>query len=386
MRFSPDGMHLLGGKASAGIFIDGRRIMEQAGNWGWTENDEVSGPGGYNGPYPGLYRWVASNPGQVGWFSEQLATEFYGNGEGKWILYYAERSGPYSIDSDGHRWTDRVALDFLGDYQILTDFSYVPLILRNAITGAEQRIEHPGEWTPLPDNSTYFSRNYRGCYRGIDFYACGYRAEFGGMCLWQPFNAAAPTFLISTALDFNPDIAIRESDGLMAIGSGQNQGETAQNLYIVDIAQGRFTKNGGAWQPLKIATVPPVVYDPIVAIGRPCWFGWYCFGQATLAPHTCNLLVPQSPKAYVTDLKGLPIYRYVQASPDSDVDALERAIAAAKADGETLPVLCYWTAQAQAIRVPKGADVYGVEAYQHKGESNADFEARVRKAVAMVSA
>lgn len=124
-------------------------------------------------------------------------------------------------------------------------------------------------------------------------------------------------------------------------------------------------------------------------IGKPCFLGWFEFGHdAIVAPGNCSLHVTGSgdvgPMMVMSAERGT-VAEYVSGSPDGDVDAVERAIVAARGeqavDGLTIPILAYWTATAQQVRVPAGADLVGVEAYRHVGESLAVFEARVRAAV-----
>ena len=70
---------------------------------------------------------------------------------------------------------------------------------------------------------------------------------------------------------------------------------------------------------------------------------------------------------------------YVAGNPDGDLDSLESNIAKVRSYG--VPVIAYWTRQAQQRRVPRGADLVGIEAYRLAGEPMSDFEARVRGAI-----
>lgn len=255
MRFNLTGRHLLGGRQSAGVFVDGRPYMGSAGNWGWVGPYTFMGPGGYNSPNAGFYYCsVDTIPAR---YSEQLSTEFYGNGRGAWCYWYAD-GVTGSIDHVGNQWRDRMILDVRGDFQIFTDTSGGPLIFRNMITGAEQWIARPATWEPFPDGSDWFSRQYRGCVVGTTLYACGYVPEFEGLCVWRPFGSNTPTWLISaTGTDYNPDIALRD-DGMVVVGSGLNQGETNQSLYELDVRMQRFRRVPEDWQPLVPATHPPL--------------------------------------------------------------------------------------------------------------------------------
>ncbi len=128
----------------------------------------------------------------------------------------------------------------------------------------------------------------------------------------------------------------------------------------------------------KVPDVVPALVAPpsIPAIGRPMWCGFFDFVTAT-TPGNCVL---NTSELIVRDAHGLAVAQYVASPNESDPNALDSAIAAAKSKG--LPIVAYWTRQAQAIRLPKGADIIGVEAYRDTTESLAAFESRVRSAVA----
>jgi len=264
MRFSPHGDHLLGGVGSSGAYVDGALVFPSAGGWDWIDAAVVMGPGGYDAGRPGFYRYpLPSGPAQ---FENALAaTDFYANGYGSWVRYLADgRTG--STDSNGNAWPDRVAVGFAGLYQVFTEQSRIPLIFRDITTGLETREAAPGEWTPFPDGSGYFSIHSRGVFAGGRFYACGYLEAFGGLCVWQPFDGTAPVWKLSgTPDDFNPDIAVRQVDGMLVVGSGINQGETGQHLYELDPLARVWRKDGAAWQPLLQATPPgPEPVAPVV--------------------------------------------------------------------------------------------------------------------------
>lgn len=283
MRFSPDGWHLLGGVGAIGVFLDGRQIAQKAGGWDFLDGQTVMGPGGYDGPMPGFYRYpLPSGPEQ--YVNALLATNFYANGLGSWVRYLADNITG-STDSAGNSWPGRIALGFEGIYQIFTDTSWVPLIFRDITTGYETVRPSPQEWEILPDGSTYFSRNYRGIFFADVFWACGYQAAFGGLCIWRPFALEQPTYLLSTDLDFNPDISKRPagSDSYLVVGSGQNQGETAQHLYEINLSSMQFRKDNGPWQPLTGATPPepePLPPVNIAPFHHPQWVGpFFATGQ-----------------------------------------------------------------------------------------------------------
>src|SRR4051812_33988400 len=70
------------------------------------------------------------------------------------------------------------------------------------------------------------------------------------------------------------------------------------------------------------------------------------------------------------------VAHYVSGQPEGDIDALERALAAAHSEWPTVPKLAYWTRGPQAGRVPAGAEMVGVEAYCGVDETLTAFEAR----------
>lgn len=130
---------------------------------------------------------------------------------------------------------------------------------------------------------------------------------------------------------------------------------------------------------------PMPATEPIPAIGRPLWLGWFEFpASVSLAPCNCVLHVTQgAPWLHLASLDGQVIARYVAGDPDGDVDALERAILRGQADGMGYPVIAYWTRKAQAARYPSGTGVIiGVEAYQGIDESSTQFETRLDRACA----
>jgi len=243
-----------------GVYLDGALIFGAAGGWDWIDQAVVMGPGGYS-TTPGFYRYpLPSGPAQFE--STLAATDFFANGYGSWLRYLADgRTG--STDSAGNAWPDRVAVGFMGFYEIFTEQSRIPLIFRDITNGLETRVEAPGEWTVLPDGSGYFSRQYQGVHAGPHFYACGYLTSPNGLNVWQPFDASAPVWHLSgTPDDFNPDIAVRQRDGMLVVGSGVNQGETGQHLYEIDPILLVWRKDGGVWQPLSSGTPPTPEPEP----------------------------------------------------------------------------------------------------------------------------
>jgi hypothetical protein len=117
----------------------------------------------------------------------------------------------------------------------------------------------------------------------------------------------------------------------------------------------------------------------IPAIGRPTWMGFFNFSPAH-TPGNCVLNVSDK---IVRDARGAAVAIYVAADGDeNNIDALDAAIAAAKPLG--LPIIPYWTRQAQMVRLPKDADqlIMGVEFYPQRIGTLAGAEAFARASIA----
>lgn len=132
----------------------------------------------------------------------------------------------------------------------------------------------------------------------------------------------------------------------------------------------------------RFTPLPADVPAEVAAIGRPLWLAWFEFARS-LSTAPCNAVLPVftgAPWLVLETLDGTPIARYVAGDPDGDLDALERAIARAKADRIGLPVLAYWPLSLQRGRLPVGADIIGVEAYRKVDETPQAFARRVVQA------
>ena len=198
-----------------------------------------------------------------------------------------------------------------------------------------------------------------------DWWIC-YYAETGnnlGRVLLHPWDSTSGYVITDGFLAYRHD-AVALSQTSVAVTWAGNAGETPDSVVkvIVDLTKPR----------VEIVPVAP----PIVSIGRPTWLAFFNFVPAT----TPGNAVLNTSDLIVRDAHGLSVAQYAASPNESDPGALDAAIAAAKSKG--LPIVAYWTRQAQAIRLPKGADIIGVEAYRDTTESLAAFEARVRAAVA----
>lgn len=122
--------------------------------------------------------------------------------------------------------------------------------------------------------------------------------------------------------------------------------------------------------------------QPIVPIGRPCWCGFFTFGRHDPLPGNCDLRDDLG--LLVRHTSGAVVAQYVAAEADGTVEGLERAIAAARKERPTVPVVAYVPRGMQSGRLPVGADYIGLEAYRGKDESLEFFERRVRASVEKV--
>lgn len=153
--------------------------------------------------------------------------------------------------------------------------------------------------------------------------------------------------------------------GLRVVWNGAN-GQLFDE--VIDLAGPMVALDETAQEPVTVPT-----------IGRRLWLGWFLFPPFDWAlPGNCDLCV--EPEMIVRDESGRSIAAYVAGNPDGDVDSLERNAAAAKLKFG-LPVIAYWTRKAQEGRVPRGAEIIGVEAYRLKDESLLAFETRVLASV-----
>lgn len=296
MRFSSDGAHLLGGTGGGGVYLDGTLIASHAGGWDWVALEACAGAGGFDtSPHGQL---VAYNLPQqaLSVVADPWAASFFYARPGYWLAYLADGK-TWSFDSAGRSYPGKVALGVSAHLDaIFTDANGTQLEILST-GGMWQVVPDPSEWTLLPSGG-YFSRNYRGCFVNAIWYACGYLPDPGGLCVWQPFVSGSPVWLLSgDGHDFNADIAVRQSDGLLVVGSGINQGESGQRLYALDLWNHRFSLNGGSWQPLTEGPAPQppltVHVDPLPRHIRAGYFFKTSdrYGDNPSAPGNCEVRV-----------------------------------------------------------------------------------------------
>lgn len=180
--------------------------------------------------------------------------------------------------------------------------------------------------------------------------------------IMHPISDASRGYILDTGLTYGTT-----TNG-SAVGWSRDEAEGKMDALAID------------WSWPLVDLTPPV--STIPGVNRALWFGFFEFAGATDCPVNCRLKVEQGqPWLMVRDIvASRPIYRYVAGEPDGDVDAIDRAVATAKAVGDGLPTLAYVPRQASAVRIPDA--VVGIECYRRNGESEADFERYIRQTAA----
>lgn len=205
-------------------------------------------------------------------------------------------------------------------------------------------------------------------------YSLGYVLEFqeGRGTIVRPEYSTLGIVVSAGDADFGADLRVLP-DGQLLVVSSSGPSERPEEFK-------RRVINPVLAPKVDVSVLPT---PAPVAIGRPCWLGWFEFSEPEIEqapPSNSVLRITQGvPWNELRDLNGKVVARYTAGSPDRDVDSLDAAVK--NAQGAGVPVIAYWTRQAQAVRVPK-ADVIGVEAYQQSGETDEAFEARIRASVA----
>lgn len=271
MRISIGGAHVLG--SVQGIYLDGQLLMPNAGlsaDGGDFFSTSCLWYGGWNGPSPGIYTAPLTSPSSsfLGTFNAGNVTAFWTDGISRWLANYIDGAR----DSQGHYWPDRVAMGASrqGDWLFISN-TFNTLIVRSA-AGVE---------TSYPANFTYVAMD-----QGVILYALagqaptainaptpqltnwmtfttradgtrvlGGQALGGQLCVCEWAAAPMGYVLSSDGQDFNPAIAVRASDGLIVIATGQNAGETIQRLYAIDLPNQRFNVNNGPWQAMTLVNL-----------------------------------------------------------------------------------------------------------------------------------
>lgn len=118
--------------------------------------------------------------------------------------------------------------------------------------------------------------------------------------------------------------------------------------------------------PIVPPQPPPVIITPA---NRSLWFGPFQYGGT---PPVGNCSLPVDDQMVVRANNGGPVVKYLASEGtglQQDLVNLEKDIADWRSAGNMLRSLCYWTYGAQQIRLPKGAELVLVEAYQKSAES-----------------
>lgn len=256
IRFRPDGAYLSAGEGNGAItlldtsttVLKPQKVATHAGGWDWVAQDAVAGPGGFDSiPGGALQAYNLTYKAISTVTSPWTCSTFFARPP-MWVAYLADGK-TWSFDCFGRTYPGKVILGISDNLDLIfTDSGNVSLSILDPQSIWHQ-VTHPQEWQPLPSGG-YFSRNYQGCFVGSVWYACGYLATPGGLCVWTPFLAGNPVWLLSAdGRDFHPNIVRRAWDGMLLVGSGIDAGETAVRLYELDITHKTFRLNGG-WSPL----------------------------------------------------------------------------------------------------------------------------------------
>jgi hypothetical protein len=403
MRFSPDGTHLLSGIGANRVFLDGsvppglETLL--AGGWDWIEGDLIGGNAFWDGQWQLVsYRLSTRFVGPLD-LLHRGATNFYG-GAG-WAAWLAS-DPPLSFDSEGRTWTaqrcvlarspegDEAFCDMLRSVLIVRMRDGTEITRQSGVVSAVRMrdgailytdgalrlhaIGEPDPLTPVSGAVPTFVRHPSG-----ERVILSWIPALKTLCLfpWQTTGVLGGYVVSDDEHNYTPDLTV-QPDGLLGIGTGENAGETVQRWFEVDWIHKGVRRRG---EPTFTSMVPvdlsaPVAPPlPIPSLNKRLWLGGFSFAPTTTFPGNCDFQVHGD--GYIRTLDGRPIAQYASGSPDSDIDALEQVIAARKQLDPYSPVVAYWTAAAQIIRRPAGADILGIEAYLHAGESDAAFIGRL---------
>lgn len=276
-RISIDGLHTVQGVQ--GAYVDQQLVLPNAGlgYGGWDLYTSLAlGFGGWSGPLPGMYQTPILDPPAVSFVGAEdglNAIAFYTDGVSRWIAQY----NGYAKDSDGNTWTDRNVLGSSrqGDWLFVDKATFTQLIVRSSagvetpynigtyftLGGMDQGVilyqpsggacQAIGAPSPVMPNATAL------VVVGGRVASAGYQPGWGLCFAW--LDETPTGYLLSgSGLDFNPVIAAR-ADGTLVIATGQNQGETALNLYVIDPVELTVSVNGAPAVPLGAINlqVPP---------------------------------------------------------------------------------------------------------------------------------
>src|SRR6185295_7152042 len=112
MKFSPDGLHLLGGVGDGRIRLDGvvpgPLANFHAGGWDWLSSSGSS-IAGQGSPTDAVWSLWSYNllTGVLSELDPRAASNFFASGSNRWVVFLASRP-PVSYDA-AQAWADRVA-------------------------------------------------------------------------------------------------------------------------------------------------------------------------------------------------------------------------------------------------------------------------------------
>jgi hypothetical protein len=298
MKFSPDGRFALNS--------DGQ-VFSTAG-WDWLALDIAAGYGNYDTPDVGLYQshFPDKTMTRLGDYGVLSQAGFFANGAGLWLSQHQPGGAPtYTLDSNGVTFisTDasgRGAAGFVGDTQVFVRTpDFAALILRSTASGDEAVLDLPGYSgfvTILDGVVWYYTSGQLRAYAHPTPYlptgggrvsnAADGRVWYGGYISgWGqcacPLVYGPPCLgyvLSGDAHDFYPDIYASRPDGVILVGSSYGQDDSGLRVYELDVPNGRWRLNGGAWlglvlvdlfnQPVEPPIVPPIE-PPIVPPVQP---------------------------------------------------------------------------------------------------------------------
>ena len=180
-----------------------------------------------------------------------------------------------------------------------------------------------------------------------------------GLGLVAQLNGAPDGYLLTSGLAYHHDARAINGQLVVAWATAVNEAPGTNVTVTVDRTAPR---------------VPLVLPPPPITITKPLVMAWIT-DQPTTAPENSTLRVDfhsgGTADHLVRDASGTPIATFL----DVEGSSLPAAIAAARQQHPTLPIVVYWSPSMWGGSVD--TDYYGIEAYWHVGESQAAFVARI---------
>lgn len=194
----------------------------------------------------------------------------------------------------------------------------------------------------------------------------------------RQWDAPIGKVIVPTPTGFAGDAAALSASKIRVVWS-RTVGERPEDIEFQDVAVADLI------EPIAAPAVP------IPAIGRTLWCGWFTGTPAPgggwttdtdprSLPGNCYVSIPSGE---ITTDDGRRIGWYVEGRPDTDLDAINQAIAAVALAHPGDRLVAYWPRQTAGR--PTGADL-AVEGYQLRGEAVSAYEARCRAKLAQAGA